>query len=354
MAPARRTTTSSATTRSPRSSRPTRRASPSRCRTARRRTAPRHVLPRRAAGRRRAARRAKAAGALRRAARRRRALPDHRAGRGAAYGVFVHGRHRPDLRPAPTSRAWSSATRTSSSRRCASGSRRPRRCGHLLSPGAAAADRRGDELHAALGRHVDAAGPPAGDRRRPDGRTHAIWLCRPGADSDELLALAGGGELVVADGNHRSLAAQTGGSPLPRRGHDRRDSVRDPALQPAGQRAAASASTSCSTAWPRRGLRGRGAARGRRPSRRRATRSMLHLRGRPDLRGCGRTGPRPASRRGQPRPRAGRAALFARRRSASTRATSGSPTSAATTRREWLRGEVDAGRAELAVAHRRR
>jgi uncharacterized protein (DUF1015 family) len=30
---------------------------------------------------------------------------------------------------------------------------------------------------------------------------------------DELTALAGGGELVVADGNHRSLAAQTGGLP---------------------------------------------------------------------------------------------------------------------------------------------
>jgi uncharacterized protein (DUF1015 family) len=30
---------------------------------------------------------------------------------------------------------------------------------------------------------------------------------------DELTGLAGGGELVVADGNHRSLAAQTGGLP---------------------------------------------------------------------------------------------------------------------------------------------
>jgi hypothetical protein len=31
----------------------------------------------------------------------------------------------------------------------------------------------------------------------------------PGPLQDELTALAGGGELVVADGNHRSLAAQT-------------------------------------------------------------------------------------------------------------------------------------------------
>ncbi|MGW5670966.1 DUF1015 family protein, partial [Micromonospora sp. NPDC003776] len=35
----------------------------------------------------------------------------------------------------------------------------------------------------------------------------------PGPEQDELTALAGGGELVVADGNHRSLAAQTGGFP---------------------------------------------------------------------------------------------------------------------------------------------
>ena len=34
-----------------------------------------------------------------------------------------------------------------------------------------------------------------------------------GPRQDELTALAGGGELVVADGNHRSLAAQTGGLP---------------------------------------------------------------------------------------------------------------------------------------------
>jgi uncharacterized protein (DUF1015 family) len=45
------------------------------------------------------------------------------------------------------------------------------------------------------------------------GRTHAIWVVPEGPLQDDLVALAGGGELVVADGNHRSLAAQTGGLP---------------------------------------------------------------------------------------------------------------------------------------------
>ena len=82
---------------------------------------------------------------------------------------------------------------------------------------------RGDELHAALAAAIDAAGAPAATDVDQAGRTHAIWLLGPGAEQDALTALAGGGELVVADGNHRSLAAQTGGlPPLPRRGHHAR------------------------------------------------------------------------------------------------------------------------------------
>ncbi|RKR87858.1 uncharacterized protein (DUF1015 family) [Micromonospora pisi] len=85
--------------------------------------------------------------------------------------------------------------------------------GHLLSPVLLLQTGRGDELHAALAAATDAAGAPAATDIDQAGRTHAIWLLGPGPAQDELRALAGGGELVVADGNHRSLAAQTGGIP---------------------------------------------------------------------------------------------------------------------------------------------
>ncbi|WP_018222978.1 DUF1015 family protein [Salinispora pacifica] len=83
--------------------------------------------------------------------------------------------------------------------------------GHLLSPVLLLQTGRGDELHAALAAAADRAGVPAATDTDQTGRTHAIWLVGPGEQQDELTALAGGGELVVADGNHRSLAAQTGG-----------------------------------------------------------------------------------------------------------------------------------------------
>ncbi|MDW5323628.1 DUF1015 family protein [Plantactinospora sp. KLBMP9567] len=99
--------------------------------------------------------------------------------------------------------------------------------GHLLSPvlllqtghraggGEAGGDdgpgrNAGEALHRALAEATDAAGAPAATDTDQAGRTHAIWLLGPGPGQDELLALAGGGELVVADGNHRSLAAQIG------------------------------------------------------------------------------------------------------------------------------------------------
>ncbi|MBO4206426.1 DUF1015 family protein [Micromonospora echinofusca] len=85
--------------------------------------------------------------------------------------------------------------------------------GHLLSPVLLLQTGRGDELHAALAAATDAAGAPAATDTDQAGRTHAIWLLGPGPEQDALRDLAGGGELVVADGNHRSLAAQTGGLP---------------------------------------------------------------------------------------------------------------------------------------------
>jgi uncharacterized protein (DUF1015 family) len=85
--------------------------------------------------------------------------------------------------------------------------------GTLLSPVLLLQTAKGDELHAALAAATEAAGEPAATDTDQSGRTHAIWPVGPGAVQDELTALAGGGELVVADGNHRSLAAQTGRLP---------------------------------------------------------------------------------------------------------------------------------------------
>jgi uncharacterized protein (DUF1015 family) len=84
--------------------------------------------------------------------------------------------------------------------------------GHLLSP--VLLLQTGSGLHAALADAVAAAGVPAVTDVDHVGRTHALWTVA--GDSDlgrSLTALAGAGELVVADGNHRSLAAQIGRLP---------------------------------------------------------------------------------------------------------------------------------------------
>lgn len=85
--------------------------------------------------------------------------------------------------------------------------------GHLLSPVLLLQTGCGDALHDALVRATERAGTPAVVDTDQCGRTHEIWPLGPGPEQDEILALAGGGELVVADGNHRSLAAQVGGLP---------------------------------------------------------------------------------------------------------------------------------------------
>jgi uncharacterized protein (DUF1015 family) len=85
--------------------------------------------------------------------------------------------------------------------------------GTLLSPVLLLQTGKGDELHAALAAAVAEVGEPAATDVDQSGRTHAIWVIEPGPLQDSLTELAGAGELVVADGNHRSLAAQTGGLP---------------------------------------------------------------------------------------------------------------------------------------------
>jgi hypothetical protein len=85
---------------------------------------------------------------------------------------------------------------------------------HLLSPVLLLATGRGARLHAALADAVAGAGTPAVTDIDHVGRTHAIWPLAAGSPvAAHLAELAGGGELVVADGNHRSLAAQIAGLP---------------------------------------------------------------------------------------------------------------------------------------------
>jgi uncharacterized protein (DUF1015 family) len=82
-----------------------------------------------------------------------------------------------------------------------------RTLGHLLSPVLLMATSRTGELARALAGAIAGHAPVASDID-PAGRRHEIFPIPPGPAQDELLALAGRGELVVADGNHRSLAAQ--------------------------------------------------------------------------------------------------------------------------------------------------
>ncbi|GAB7039839.1 DUF1015 family protein [Catenuloplanes niger JCM 9533] len=84
---------------------------------------------------------------------------------------------------------------------------------NLLSPVLLLQTGTGDRLHEELEYAIAHAGEPAATDVDPAGRVHAIWTVPAGSVRDELCALAGAGELVVADGNHRSLAAQTGGYP---------------------------------------------------------------------------------------------------------------------------------------------
>jgi uncharacterized protein (DUF1015 family) len=80
---------------------------------------------------------------------------------------------------------------------------------HLLSPVLLLQTARGDEFHAALA--ALAQGEPAVADTDQHGQVHEIWLLGPGPERARLLELAGAGELIVADGNHRSLSAQEAG-----------------------------------------------------------------------------------------------------------------------------------------------
>jgi uncharacterized protein (DUF1015 family) len=68
-----------------------------------------------------------------------------------------------------------------------------------------------DGLYEVLDDVIGRLGEPIVTDIDQHGLTHRVWLLGPGSDRDRLLAAADAGELVVADGNHRSLAAQEAG-----------------------------------------------------------------------------------------------------------------------------------------------
>ncbi|MGI8948943.1 MAG: DUF1015 family protein [Ornithinimicrobium sp.] len=84
---------------------------------------------------------------------------------------------------------------------------------HLLSAVLLLQTDRGEALRALLAQVCGADGEADVRDVDPAGRVHEVWAVRDTEVVAEICALAGGGELVVADGNHRSLAAQTAGLP---------------------------------------------------------------------------------------------------------------------------------------------
>lgn len=82
---------------------------------------------------------------------------------------------------------------------------------HIVSPVLLLASSTADELDDALRSYVDAAGPPYAAETDEHGLLHELWLVADGDDRRRVLDLLNRTDLVVADGNHRSLAAQTAG-----------------------------------------------------------------------------------------------------------------------------------------------
>jgi|GEM_PF-313328 uncharacterized protein (DUF1015 family) len=72
-------------------------------------------------------------------------------------------------------------------------------------------DTTNSNLHGFLATVIESLGEPAAHDTDEHGNTHEVWLLGAGAQRDRLIELITAGELIVADGNHRSLAAQVGG-----------------------------------------------------------------------------------------------------------------------------------------------
>lgn len=86
-----------------------------------------------------------------------------------------------------------------------------RTLGHLASSVLLIQSAGGPELEDRLAEVIAQCGEPQVSDTDQLGQVHDIWSLPAGPDRDALLELAGAGELIVADGNHRTLAAQEAG-----------------------------------------------------------------------------------------------------------------------------------------------
>ncbi len=84
---------------------------------------------------------------------------------------------------------------------------------HLLSAVLLIQTERADELDTLLAQACDDGGEPDVVDHDAAGRRHEVFVIGDEDLAQRVCRLAGGGELVVADGNHRSLAAQQAGLP---------------------------------------------------------------------------------------------------------------------------------------------
>ncbi len=82
--------------------------------------------------------------------------------------------------------------------------------GHLISAVLLLQSDRGPDVVAQLEKWTAGREPDAVDIDQ-FGQEHAVWLMGPSPERDDLIEALGGGELIVADGNHRSLASQQSG-----------------------------------------------------------------------------------------------------------------------------------------------
>jgi uncharacterized protein (DUF1015 family) len=82
--------------------------------------------------------------------------------------------------------------------------------GHLISAVLLLQSDRGPDVVAQLEKWTADREPDAVDIDQ-FGQEHAVWLMGASPERDALIAALGGGELIVADGNHRSLASQQSG-----------------------------------------------------------------------------------------------------------------------------------------------
>ncbi|MDX6227076.1 MAG: hypothetical protein QOI76_466 [Frankiales bacterium] len=82
--------------------------------------------------------------------------------------------------------------------------------GHLISAVLLLQSDRGPEVVAQLMAWTEGRDPDAVDIDQ-FGQEHAVWLMQDSPERDALIEALAGGELIVADGNHRSLASQQSG-----------------------------------------------------------------------------------------------------------------------------------------------